>query len=270
MIKYVHFLNIDIVAGVAATGILAERVTGSILPWSWWIVVPLSAWVVYTADRLIDVQLAPTEHPSYRHQFHARHRRVLIAACIIVLVVVAVIAITTFTMWMLLAAPVCVAVIVAHHVLQRLTGQRYMGTIKDANVIVIYTFATWFIPLMMGSMTWHVAVTLTSFVLIVTSIVLQLSISDVASDAQLGVSSSAQELGPERATLLMRICCTAAGVLATTQLPYDAPMASILILMCACATSLPLAFARMQRPHARLTSELILSLPYLLLAFPGS
>lgn len=268
MIKYVHFLNLDIVAGVAATGLLAERATGAHLPWSWWIVVPLSAWVVYTVDRLVDVKLAPAQHPTYRHQFHARHRTALLAACAIVVPVVAVLAFQTFSVWMLLAAPLCVAVIVAHHVLQRATGNHHEGSIKDANVIIIYTFATWFIPIAVGAFNFQTAVVLASFTLVVSAIVLQLSISDAASDISLGVSSSALELGTGRATFLMRLCWTIAGVLAFTQLPYDVPIASVLVCMCVCTALLPLAFARMQRPHARLTAELILSLPYLLLVFP--
>lgn len=119
-------------------------------------------------------------------------------------------------------------------------------------------------------MTWHTTVVLTSFVLIVTAIVLQLSIVDVASDTQLGVSSSARELGQERATLLMRLCWASAAVLGITQVLYDLPMAAIIVCMCVCTALLPLAFARMQRPHARLTTELILSLPFLLITFPRS
>lgn len=272
-----HFLNLDIVAGVAATGLLAERATGAsfpgeLLPWSWWIVVPLTAWVVYTGDRLVDVHLAPAEHPTFRHQFHARHRRALTFACVVIAVCVAILAFLTFTPAMLLAAPLCAAVIVAHHLLQRVTRRHsrrhFHGTLKDLNVVLVYTFATWFIPILVGTFTIDSAMMLASFTLIVAAIVLQLSVNDAESDTALRVSSSALELGPERAAFMMRVCCAAAAAFAITPTPHDTPLTAILVLMSVCTVMLPLAFAHMQRPHARLTTELILSLPYLLIVFP--
>lgn len=272
-----HFLNLDIVAGVAATGLLAERATGASfpgehLPWSWWIVVPLAAWVVYTVDRLVDVQLAPAEHPTLRHQFHARHRLALIVACGVIVIGVAVLALLTFTPAMLLAAPICAAVIVTHHLLQRVTRRHsrrpFHGTLKDLNVVLVYTFATWYIPILVGIFTVDSATVLASFMLIVTAMVLQLSVSDAQSDTALRVSSSALELGTERAALIMRLCCAAAAAFAFIPMPDDAPLIAILVLMSVCTAMLPLVFAHMQRPHARLTTELILSLPYFLIVFP--
>lgn len=273
MIKYLHFLNLDIVAGVAASGLLAERATGAMypgahLPWTWWFVVPASAWVVYTADRLVDVRLAPAEHPTFRHQFHARNRPLLIAICAIVSAVVAYLAITTFTLPMLMAAPICLAVIVAHHLLQRTAGRHHEGTLKDANVIIVYTFASWFIPILVGTFTWHSASVLASFTLIVTAIVLQLSVVDIESDTSLHVSSSALELGPDLTAFLIRLFCALAAGIVIAPMSDDLPLVGIMMLMCFCTVLLPLAFIRLQRPHARLLSELILSLPYLLLFFP--
>jgi len=282
VIKYIHFLNLDIVAGVAATGILAERITQSHLPLSWWFVVPLSAWVVYTADRLIDVRLAPAEHPTFRHQFHARHASLLTVICVVAMALVVTVALMTFSPWMLIAAPLCAVFIVAHHVLQRATSRRFAGTLKDTNVILIYAFATWFIPLGLGGFSVTAVMALVTFTSIVTAIVLQLSISDTSTDTELGVSSSALEMGLPRARLLMRLCLGAATVisvamffLAVLRTPFDVirttsdvPLAIVLLCMCVCTALLPFAFGRLQRPHARLTSELILSLPYLLLFFP--
>lgn len=272
-LKYLHFLNLDIVAGVAATGLLAERATGALLPgahlpWSWWIVVPLTSWVIYTADRLIDVRLAPADHPTFRHQFHARNATLLTALCIVFGLAAGILALFTFRLDMLLAAPLCLAVIVAHHLLQRTAGKHFEGTLKDLNVVIVYTFATWYIPVLVGTFTWHSASILAAFVLIVTAIVLQLSIVDVEHDTNLGVSSSALELGVDKAMFIMRICCALAAACVIAPMSDDIALVAIVTLMCFCVTLLPLAFIRMQRPHARLLSELILSLPFLLLFFP--
>jgi len=70
-------LSLDVVLGGACGLLLAEDVTGTRVPGAVWIALPLAIWVVYTADHLLDARRFGRRVFSYRHRFHARHRRVL-------------------------------------------------------------------------------------------------------------------------------------------------------------------------------------------------
>ncbi len=52
-------------------GVMATRVTGALMPRTFYLLLPLSVWVVYTPDHLLDArrQAAPPPTPRHRVQF---------------------------------------------------------------------------------------------------------------------------------------------------------------------------------------------------------
>ena len=69
-----QILSMDVVLGSIAVGIFAIAVLNvQPNPW-WWIILPVSVWVVYTLDHLLDGFKKKGESTIYRHRFHYRNR----------------------------------------------------------------------------------------------------------------------------------------------------------------------------------------------------
>ncbi len=70
-------LSVDVVAGSVAMGILAVKVCHAEVPLAWWFVLPLTVWVMYTLDHLLDATQTDRAPTIGRHLFHRRHAGVL-------------------------------------------------------------------------------------------------------------------------------------------------------------------------------------------------
>ncbi len=70
-------LSLDVVCGVLGGAALAVGVTGAVMPWAWWWVLPAATWVVYSTDRLLDARRVGAAAHSHRHRFYYRHTRTL-------------------------------------------------------------------------------------------------------------------------------------------------------------------------------------------------
>ena len=83
-------LSLDVVLGSMAVGLFATRLLGvQANPW-WWIILPVSIWVVYTLDHLTDGFKLKGNSTIYRHNFHYNNRKIIIVI-ILVLGLVAVV-----------------------------------------------------------------------------------------------------------------------------------------------------------------------------------
>ena len=74
---YSEVLSIDICIGVLGAGALAQSVFESRMKAAWWFLLPISVWVVYTADHLLDALKVGAGSANHRHRFHHRHRKTL-------------------------------------------------------------------------------------------------------------------------------------------------------------------------------------------------
>lgn len=68
--RYIQLLSFDVVAGALFCGVMASRWFNATMPVIWWLALPISVWVVYTADHLIDAYRLGVKATSERHQFH--------------------------------------------------------------------------------------------------------------------------------------------------------------------------------------------------------
>ncbi len=71
MYRTIQLLSLDVVTGALVSGVMAASILKVELPWTWWIGLPLSVWVLYTADHLLDALKVGMEASSERHRFHA-------------------------------------------------------------------------------------------------------------------------------------------------------------------------------------------------------
>ena len=79
--KYFQHMSLDVVLGALATGYMASSLLTIQLPLAWWIAFPLSVWVFYTSDHLIDAYRLGSKAHTARHQFHVRY---FIPLCLLV------------------------------------------------------------------------------------------------------------------------------------------------------------------------------------------
>ena len=73
-------LSLDVVAGAACGGLLAEHMAKARMLPAWWIALLTAVWCIYTGDHLLDARRGSTEPATYRRAFHRRHARALTAA----------------------------------------------------------------------------------------------------------------------------------------------------------------------------------------------
>ncbi len=72
-VEVARALSLDVVCGVLGGAALAVAVTGAVMPWAWWWVLPAATWVVYSTDRLLDARRVGAGAHSHRHRFYHRH-----------------------------------------------------------------------------------------------------------------------------------------------------------------------------------------------------
>lgn len=54
---------------------MVAQLVGQPMPWVWWLALPLSVWVIYTTDHLLDAYRLQARASTPRHRFHHRHFR---------------------------------------------------------------------------------------------------------------------------------------------------------------------------------------------------
>lgn len=231
------YLNIEVVLGVISMSILAQHSMSVTLPYSWYVVVPLVAWAVYTLDRIADVVRDNPELYSDRHQFHQHHMWKLIAAVVFALAVAGIVAAFYFPLSYWLVA-LALGVLTALHYFFHFAKGRFTGIVKDLNVAVTFSLAAWCIPYLLSSHTLlvlsdgiavFVAATLITF-----ADVALLSILEVEADTTRGTSSLAVALGVKRSRFLAATFCLLAigiAVTANALLGLDTPVTVTVVAM---------------------------------------
>ncbi|MEZ4826748.1 MAG: hypothetical protein R3C61_10725 [Bacteroidia bacterium] len=83
--RQIQMLSLDVVVGAVTSGGMVARLLDVEMPWIWWIALPVSVWVIYTADHLLDAwRLGESAHTE-RHLFHHHHFRAIATIWLILL-----------------------------------------------------------------------------------------------------------------------------------------------------------------------------------------
>ena len=87
LLQKLSILSIDVVIGSLFCGVLVVKLLRIDLGFSWWFVLPISVWIIYTLDHIIDgYKLKENVHTS-RHYFHFQYFKPLIYILLIVAVI---------------------------------------------------------------------------------------------------------------------------------------------------------------------------------------
>lgn len=67
-----QWLSLDVVLGALASGGMVAHLLQVRMPGIWWVALPLSVWVIYTTDHLLDAHRLGMHARTERHRFHVR------------------------------------------------------------------------------------------------------------------------------------------------------------------------------------------------------
>lgn len=194
---YIHVLSLDICLGVVGSGALAAAVTGAKMKSAWWVLLPLSVWVIYTLDHLLDGQRSGENSVNPRHRFHFENYRILIILCSLAALVCAVLALLLLREVVLLGGAILAALALLHLGIAR-WGRLRFG--KEFSVALIYTLGVWFGPLLIvGFRNWTAPILLGLFFLGTVLNLVMNSLMEADMDAQEGQVYLLSALSPKLA-----------------------------------------------------------------------
>jgi len=130
--RQINLLNLDVVAGA---------VIGSLFLAKWYEVTPsvvslislaLTVWLIYTADRLLDVKDAKEAVTSARHVFHQRYRQHLLSG--LVFIIVADLALIWFMPQIIIKRGLVLSLVVIGYILYR----KKLRLLKEFFVALLY------------------------------------------------------------------------------------------------------------------------------------
>jgi hypothetical protein len=197
-----RILSLDVVLGGLASGTMVANILDVKMPTHWYWILPLSIWVMYTADHLLDARRLQDQAHTPRHLFHHRYFKPI------------------FVLWSLGLA-VCLSVVpfligrelfyfgffmgfmvLGHLLLVKLIGSRTSRLFhKELGVALIYTFGVWGGPMVLtaaplGLVHW---VCLGQFLLLALVNLLLFSMFEAEIDEMDGHTSFVRAIGREGA-----------------------------------------------------------------------
>lgn len=187
-------LSLDVVAGAACGGLLAEYVAQARMRPAWWVALLSAVWAVYTGDHLLDALRTPGPLLTYRHRFHRKHARVLGAALVFAILAGLAAAITLRPPVQHFGIGMSVAVIAYLASAQRLI----LGTLpKEPVAGILYAAGIWGGPLLVGEApsSWPLLAALLHAIAAITNLT-TLGLFELEVDRKQGFRSIALRVGP--------------------------------------------------------------------------
>lgn len=140
---YAEVLSLDICAGVMGSAALAKIMLQAKMKPCWWLLLPASVWVIYTADHLFDARKTGSAAVNRRHKFHSDNFAVLALLSLVLGIACIVTAFVCLREIVFLGGAFMGAIALAH------LSLAYWGKIrigKEISVAVVYTCGVWFAP----------------------------------------------------------------------------------------------------------------------------
>ena len=162
-------LSLDVILGVGCMGIFAAHMLESTVPHNWLLLLLMAAWVMYTADHLIDAQKRKSLAVNPRHVFHYQYRKQLTLILVSVALVVLITSLISFSAKAIVTAiGVLMMAGVYFSLLHWLPEKQKKLVPKELIIALIYVSGIWFIPLLFSTKTnaGHIALILFVFLLV--------------------------------------------------------------------------------------------------------
>lgn len=268
-------LSLDVAAGSLGGGLMAASLAGQKMPWAWHLLLPLSVWLIYTLDHLMDARRLGANAHTFRHLFHFRNFR-LLAGIWIVLALTALV-LGGFFLWpdgfwfgIILGALTGI-----HLLLVMLAGDRAAPWLtKELGVAVVYTVGIWGLPWWgtAGDAPWLIPMAGQFFLLSLVNL-LEFSLFEFEIDEQDGHTSFVRGIGRNRARQLIYVLLgltILVGLIVVAIWPYQLILYGEMIFL-AMGTGLGLILTREPffavQERYRALGDAVFLLPYLVPAY---
>ncbi len=178
-------LSIDVVLGAILSGAFVIKILNVHLGFAWWIILPLSVWIIYTIDHLLDGYRLRNKSHTLRHFFHYKFSKQITVAIVIF----------SFINLLLIIFFLERRIIVFGVLMSVFTGIYFAGVYftgkkkslvlqKEIFVALVYTFGIWGGPVaLLGyKLSWQQILILVVFFLIACADLLVFSIYEEKND----------------------------------------------------------------------------------------
>ncbi len=135
--------------GAICLGNLATKTTNTALPWAWWVLLPLSVWIVYSIDHLLDAEKARNRFLSQRHYFYLKHNQILKKIVATLVIISTMIAIIFLPLKLFLGGLMLALCIVIYFIYFHFFDTYRLP--KECIIAIIYTAGIWFGPMMFSN-----------------------------------------------------------------------------------------------------------------------
>lgn len=143
--KLINILSIDVALGVLSMGFFATKVCDAKMPIAWWIMLPISVWVIYTADHYLDAQKSQKNFLSERHYFHLKHQKTIRFILFISLILGVVIVLAFLPLKILIIGLILSLIVIIYLIINYLYFNLYIP--KELIIVIIYITGIWFAPI---------------------------------------------------------------------------------------------------------------------------
>lgn len=151
-LRVAGFLSLDVILGVGCMGIFAAHLLESTVPQNWLLLLLMAAWVMYTADHLVDAQKRKSLAVNPRHVFHYQYRKQLTLILVLVSLVVLITSLVSFSAKAIITAIGILMVAGVYFSLLRWLPEKQKKFIpKELIIALIYVSGIWFIPLLFST-----------------------------------------------------------------------------------------------------------------------
>ncbi len=196
-LRLFNTLSFDVVAGSAFSSLLVVKLLNVQPGWAYWLVLPISVWVVYTLDHIIDAYRLKKQASTYRHIFHFQYLKPIL----IIIGVISILNLFVILFWLekeiIYFGLILSVATIAYLLLIHLIGKKSSFLPKEVLVSTIYTCGVWGGPVALNNyyLIPSQIILLIIFFLLVLSDVLLLSFYEIDSDKKDKHSTMAVNFG---------------------------------------------------------------------------
>ncbi|MEL6254511.1 MAG: hypothetical protein AAFR87_21055 [Bacteroidota bacterium] len=209
MNKFFHIfrlLSLDVVLGALCSAYLVVLLLGVEMPGVFWIALPISVWVIYTADHLLDAYRLKDQAHTPRHLFHNTYFRQIAVVFFLAGVLCVFIFPFLVPVSMLYFAGFMGAFTLIHFLLVKWVGERISPIfLKELGVALIYAGGVWGAPWVLGGMEWEYSDFLFFFQFLILALInlLTFSMYEMKTDQMDGHTSFALAIGKKASKRLL-------------------------------------------------------------------
>lgn len=182
--RILNTLSIDVVIGSVFSTFFVAKLLSVDPNWAFWISFPISVWIIYTLDHLVDASRLKSAAHTYRHRFHYMHLKKLIFIIIVLSIIDSIIILMWLQKELIFFGLLLILLTIFYLLFLYFNTNTKIPLFKEIFVSTIYTLGIWGGPISISNFNINSSqiLLLIIFLLLVLSDVLLLSYYEVESD----------------------------------------------------------------------------------------